>query len=280
MPFLDQSSLFSDLHLFRSRTTLRLSETSRDNRYTGLLERGCPVRIGPNKARPVLKLGKYLISLHNTELDYAIILEGRIHASPITIHNASENCLFYPMAFTSYLTTHISSISIMNTEIGERIPVRAIENTLELLGYEGSEFHSGDSSDSIRSLWFVLNKYILFRKDGRSEVDNGWIGCVGQSNITSREYLERKHKIINSIIGSKVRISDNSLFKDLRFKDRIGRVVCTIPSTFILLGSNSTLKTVVVEFGEDVGGHSMDGKFRKGSCLAVPLEKIEGVEGE
>ena len=54
--------------------------------------------------------------------------------------------------------------------------------------------------------------------------------------------------------------------------------MCTIPDISMVTSSKKLLRALIVNFGEDVGGSSIDGKYKKGSCLIVPPEKVK-IEG-
>lgn len=273
---------FESLYLFNRSTELRTA-AARNGRRGPFLRRGCEIIIGLNQAFPVIKLGIYLISINNREAEHADIFQGVTTGDPISLNGRD---MFYPIRLMDYAADlNPSILSIADTENLQRVPRNRVNTVLEHICFEGSaKFHRcdrrTDSEPSTRS-WFLPNYYILFKKD--REVDRSWVvyrGQTGPGGRITQKYFGRKIEIINKIIGSKVKVTDKGLFKSLKFKNKPGKVVCTIPhASLISTCKESLLKAVIVEFDEDVGGYSMDGKYRKGSCLVVPPGKVEKVKG-
>lgn len=274
---------FESLNLFNSSAELRRA-LPRTGPQGSSLRRGCDILIGLSRAFPVIRLGKYLISIADRALSHTEIFAGVTTGDPVMLHSWD---IFYPIRLTECapnLNTQV--LSIVDTNNHSRVPRNRTSNVIEQICFSGNSgnamLHRCDNrrTESVTDLgnWFLPNFHILFKKD--RSIERSWVRHYGLTVISAniaRKYFERKLGIMNKIIGSRVRITDNKLFKNLKFRNKPGRVVCTIPNISTCV--EGLLKAVIVEFDEDVGGYSMDGKYKKGSCLVVPLEKVEQVKG-
>lgn len=257
---------------------------NRNHRYRGrtgslpLLNIGCEIVIGLSLAYPVIKLGKYLIKAAGRELRHVPIFRAAIVAGPLVMHGRD---VFYPIQLSDF-APDLDEMTLILVDTGNNRSVSRGSNTatLEQICFsQSAKFHRCDRppdgpATDLPCAWFLLNHYILLKRDLDNE--ESWQRYGIHPDSASEKYFLRRVDIVSRIIGSTVKITDKNLIKKMKFKNKPGKVVCTIPG---LTAKEKILKAVVVEFDEDIGGYSMDGKYKKGSCLVVPLEKIEKVEG-
>lgn len=272
---------FEYLSFFHENSSLRREAMKNILSLAGLRDQD-RVMIGVNGMFPVIRIGHFLIkyaipsTLGSTHQGLFI---GETRGNAIVIEGKE---VFYKVRITDIVpgvdTRHIS---IMDVRVRSAIARNKINRSIENMAFGGAaSLHSCDTGTSPlgggRNQWYVQPQYILY-KIGRDDYD--WVIYFEAGPPSkSRRYTERKNKILNNIIGSRVKIIDKSVFSDLKFKNKAGKIVCTIPDISVVTSSRKLLRALIVDFGEDVGGYSMDGKYSKGSCLVVSPEKVR-IEG-
>lgn len=241
---------------------------------------GSYVVVGVTTAHPVLRIGHLLIRLradHNS----ATILTGRTHGNCIYL---GAGLTVAPVLFTNSNLGSSDSIEIYDCKRRSRIPRGNSARTIDALcHYVTSSLHTCDGNllpepASGRRAWFIQVPYILYMKSDR-DPHLDWIKCYAFDKMVrkARKYFDRRVTILNHILGSKVKVLGDKTLSDLRFRNKTGKIVCTIPHIHLLTRGTGQLKAVIVQFDEDVGGSSIDGKYRKGSCLVVPPGKLDKV---
>lgn len=239
------------------------------------------VVIGVSHVFPVLRLGHFLIKLsiplsRRREIPHMGLFIGESRGGALVIENKE---VYYQTRMTdTYSGIDPKLLHIMDTKTRTPISPDKTYEAIERVCYGGGgRLHSCDQrSANNRNHWFMQSQHILYKK-GQNDYD--WMAYSVQIGLSgARKYIDRRNRILNEMIGSRVKITDKSVFSDLRFKNKTGRIMCTIPDISTIVSSKKLLRALVVDFGEDVGGHSMDGRCKKGSCLVVPPEKVR-VEG-
>lgn len=272
---------FEYLSFFHENSSLRREAMKNIFSLPGLRDQD-RVMIGVNSTFPVIRIGHYLIKYGiSSTLGSAHqgLFIGETRGSAIVIEGKE---IFYKVRITDIVSDiDTRHISMMDIKVRSPVARNKVNRYIENMAFGGTpSLHSCDTGTSPigggRNQWFVQPQYILY-KIGKDDYD--WVIYFEAGPPSkSRRYTDRKNKILNNIIGSRVKIIDKSVFNDLKFKNKAGKIVCTIPDISVVTSSKKLLRALIVDFGEDVGGYSMDGRYSKGSCLVVSPEKVR-IEG-